>query len=98
MKSMAREVSPSLREVEPSRRAECAMDDIAIAKREWAKRNRRPSALTAREALMVLEFESTLVCVAAGNVATGVGLTQADRDRLALAKQRISAIVDEVTG
>ena len=57
-----------------------------------------PIMLCAAMVLMVLEFESTLVVVAASNLAGGVDLTQADRDRLMLAKQRISAIVDEVTG
>ena len=47
---------------------------------------------------MVLEFESTLVAVAAGNVATGEVLSQADLDRLILAKRRISAIIDEAIG
>lgn len=98
MKAEIRPITPTLGEVEPSRRAECALDDIGAARRRWTREHRRPSALTAREALMVLEFEAALVCVAAGNITQGVELTQADHDRLRLAAQRINTIVDEVNG
>ena len=93
-----RVIEHSLREVEPSRRAECAIDEITAARTQWERQHRRPRALSAREALLVLAFESTLVAVAAGNVAEGVQLSQADRDRLLLAKRRINVIVDEAAG
>ena len=93
-----RRIEPPLHEVEPARRAECAIDEINAARRQWERQHRRPRVLSAREALMVIEFESTLVTVAAGNLATGVVLTQADHDRLSLAKHRISTIIDEAIG
>ena len=93
-----RPMEPPLREVEPARRAECAIDEIKAARADWERKHRRPRAYSAREALMVLEFESTLVAMAAGNVAQGVQLTDADLDRLSLAKHRITAIVDEAIG
>ena len=93
-----RRIDPPLREVDAERRAECAIDEIKSARAQWERQHRRPRALSAREALMVLEFESTLVAVAAGNVATGEVLSQADLDRLILAKRRISAIIDEAIG
>ncbi len=89
---------PPLSEVDAERRAECAIDEIVVARRKWERQHRRPRALSAREALMVLEFEATLVAVAAGNIATGVELTQVDRDRLSLAKRRIDTIIDEAIG
>lgn len=85
-----------LAEVDPERRAECALDDISIARRQWARQNRRPAALSTREALMVLEFEATFVWVAAANLANGEILSDADHDRLRLAQRRITAVVDEV--
>lgn len=87
-----------LREVEAERRAACAIDEITVARRDWARKNRKPSTFTAREALMVLEFEAMFVSVAAGNLASGVALSEADHDRLRLAYQRIATILAEVTG
>jgi len=42
----------------------------------------------------VMAFESTLAAVAAGNVANGVTLTEADRARLMVAANRINRLVE----
>ena len=52
----------------------------------------RPKPLPARQAISVLAFESTLTAVAAGNIANGVVLTDADRARLRVAAKRINTI------
>ncbi len=91
-------MSHRLTEVDPERRAACALDDIAVASREWKRNNRRPRALTARDALIALQFEALLVGVAAGNLAHGVELSDDDRERLQLAAGRIGVIADEVLG
>lgn len=82
--------------VDPERRAAATLDDIRAASRDWKRHNRRPRALTARDALLVLRYETLLVGVAAGNVANGVELSDADRERLMLAVARIGVISDEV--
>ena len=50
--------------------------------------------LSPRQALSVMAFESTLAAVAAGNVANGVTLTDADRARLMVAANRIIRLVE----
>lgn len=50
--------------------------------------------LSPRLALSVMAFESTLAAVAAGNVANGVVLTDADRARLMVAANRINRLVE----
>lgn len=54
----------------------------------------KPTPLTPRLALSVMAFESTLTAVAAGNVANGVLLTDADRARLMVAANRINRLVE----
>lgn len=82
--------------IEPTRWASSAIDDIALAEREWQRANRRPRALSAREALAAVQFECLLVCIAAGNLANGVELTEEDFDRIKLAHARIQRIAEEV--
>lgn len=84
-----------LAQVHPQRRAGVALDGIAAHRHQWHRDNRRPRALTAREALIALEFEALFVCVAAGNIANGIDLTEQDLQRLQVAYQRIDAIVRE---
>ena len=55
---------------------------------------RKPTPLTPRQALAVMAFESTLAAMAAGNVAHGVTLTDADRARLMLAANRINRLAE----
>ena len=54
----------------------------------------KPTPLSPRLALSVLAFESTLTAVAAGNVANGVSMTDADRARLLVAANRINRLVE----
>ena len=54
----------------------------------------KPTPLSPRLALSVMAFESTLAAVAAGNVANGVALTDADRARLLVAANRINRLVE----
>ncbi len=54
-----------------------------------------PTALSPRAALEVLGFESTLVAVAAGNVAVGRVLSDADSQRLLICANRILRIVGD---
>ena len=57
---------------------------------------RRRGLLTAGQALDVLAFESSLVRLAASNVANGHHLTEADLERLGVAAARIQAVTSEV--
>ena len=59
------------------------------------QRPQKPTALPPRAALEVLAFESGLVAMAAGNVAKGVTLSDADRARLMVAAGRITRIAGE---
>lgn len=54
----------------------------------------KPTPLSPRLALSVMAFESTLAAVAAGNVAKGVTLNNADRARLMAAANRINRLVE----
>ncbi len=56
---------------------------------------RRPTALSPRAALEVLGFESTIVAVAAGNLAQGRELTEQDRQRVITCAARINRIVED---
>jgi len=53
---------------------------------------RKPMPLPPRAALEVLAFESTLCAVAAGNLAKGIVLSDADRERLQVCVGRINSI------
>jgi hypothetical protein len=55
----------------------------------------KPTTLSPRLALSVMAFESTLVAIAAGNVAYGVKLSELDRARLIVATNRINRLVEE---
>lgn len=57
-------------------------------------RERRP--FSAQDALVAIDFEATLAAVCAGTLARGESLTDADRARLALAAERISAALGVV--
>lgn len=55
----------------------------------------KPTVLSPRAALEVLCFESTLVAVAAGNLAKGSVLSDADRKRLLTCVGRINRVVED---
>ncbi len=56
----------------------------------------RPAGLPARDALALLRADALVVAVAAGNLAQGAVLTDADRRRLQAAAARVQRIADEV--
>lgn len=58
-------------------------------------RQYKPAALSPRAALEVIGFECNLVAVAAGNIAKGVLLTDADRARVMTATGRINRVVGD---
>jgi hypothetical protein len=55
----------------------------------------KPTALSPRNALEVLGFEATLCAVAAGNLAAGRPLSDADRARLLVCCNRITRLVED---
>jgi hypothetical protein len=57
--------------------------------------NLKPTALSPRNALEVLGFESTLVAVAAGNLAAGRPISESDRARLLVCCNRIKRLVED---
>ena len=59
------------------------------------KHKYKPTTLSPRLALSVMAFESTLVAIAAGNVAYGVKLSEIDLARLIVAANRINRLVEE---
>lgn len=89
---------PSLNRIEPHRLAGIALDQAVADRRRWERENRRPRALTAREALIALQFEASVVWTAGGNLRDGLELTEEDWDRVTLAMQRIDQIVEEAVG
>lgn len=54
----------------------------------------KPTPLSPRAALSVMAFEATLTAIAAGNLAKGVVLTDADRTRLMQAAGRINRMME----
>lgn len=54
----------------------------------------KPAGLSPRAAMEVLSSEALIAAVAAANVASGVVLTQRDLDRLLLASNRITKLVE----
>lgn len=89
-------MSAALHEVEAPRRADVALDHIHAQRQRWRKEHRRPSALTAREALLALQFEALLVWTAAANIRAGVILTDDDFSRLTITCSRIDSITVEM--
>ena len=87
---LAYEIKAYCREfVEASKALGCWVKD------ERPKPNYKPTTLSPRLALSVMAFESTLVAIAAGNVAYGVKLSEIDRARLIVAANRINRLVEE---
>ena len=54
----------------------------------------KPTPLSPRAALSAMAFEATLTAIAAGNLAKGVALTDADRSRLMTASGRINRMME----
>jgi hypothetical protein len=87
-----------LKDVDPERRSGVVLDEIHAHGQQWARQNRRPRSLSAREALAALQFEMTFVAVCAGNMAEGYVPTDEDRARLRLSVARVNAFADEAIG
>lgn len=85
----------NIREIEPQRRPSVAHDVITAARQAHQREHRRPAAITARDALIALEFEAMLVWTCAQNILAGVALTAEDLDRLTTACRWITAIRNE---
>ena len=54
----------------------------------------KPAPLSPRAALSAMAFEAMFTAVAAGNMAKGISLTDADRARLMVAAGRINSLVE----
>lgn len=80
--------------VEAARALGAWQDDQASA--HQAAQRRRPCGLPARVALALLRDDALVVAVAAGNLAQGLVLTEADRQRLLEVAARIQRIADQV--
>ena len=80
--------------IEPQRLAASVRDELLVDRGRPPAR-RYGNGITAREALLALWFEASLVAVSAENLATGKVLTDADRVRLWVAYGNIYAIVQE---
>lgn len=81
--------------------AEHGLDFISAAKAlgAWKEdgkpdRQRKPKPIPAPDAIRLLAFESTLAAVAAGNLASGVALSDEDHQRLLTAARRIAHIAE----
>ena len=73
--------------------------DAAKAIGAWADdgkphTHQKPTPLSPRAALSAMAFEATLTAIAAGNIANGVVLTDADRSRLMTAASRINLLAE----
>lgn len=80
--------------VEAARALGAWQDDPASA--QQGPQRRRPCGLPAREALALLRDDALVVAVAAGNLARGLVLREADRQRLLEGAARIQRIADQV--
>ena len=87
-----------LQEIEPHRRADVALDDIRANRRQWERGNRRPRALTAREAIAAIQFECLLVWAYGKSLIAGHTPTEDDEARVSIAMRRITEITDEAIG
>jgi hypothetical protein len=83
-------------EGEWAQRAEAAIDQVAMQSHAWHRK--RPRAFTARDALIALQFEATLLHVVSAAMREGSALNDEDHERLVVACGRINVIVDEVVG
>ena len=80
--------------VEAAKELGAWQDDPASA--HAGTQRRRPFGLPAREALALLRDDALVVAVAAGNLARGTALSEADRQRLLEGAVRIQRIADQV--
>lgn len=81
---------------DPAMRAEAAIDQIVTGQRDWHQK--RPRALSARDALQALAFEATFLHVVSATMRDQGPLSDDDHARLVVACGRIGVIVDEAVG
>lgn len=82
-------------DIDAERRAPAALDEVRSAQAAWDRQHRRPPVITAREALAVLQFDSTVVFLVAEALAAGHTPTEEDREALKRACLHIDAIYGE---
>jgi hypothetical protein len=87
-----------LQDVDLERRASCALDEVHGARQQWSRENRRPRALSAREALAALQFECTLVWAYGKTLLIGQAVSPDDELRVTIAMARINELCDEAIG
>lgn len=90
--------SLDLTEVEPNRRAGVALDHMQAERQRWNREHRRPRSLSARDALIALQPEASIVWIVGCDLRRGTEVTENDWARLEVALQRIDAIVTEAVG
>lgn len=78
--------------IEPQRLAECVIDQLKIERRKSPADTRH--GLSAREALIALQFEAQLIAVAAHSLSQGFTLSAHDLARLLVAWARVEAILE----
>lgn len=88
-------VDLSAYEGEPELRAESAIDRVQVA--TLGHHRKRQRGLTAREALLALQFEVMFVLVCSAKLRDGELLSEEDHARLVVSIGRVNVIVDEVT-
>lgn len=87
-------MTPALGDIEVTRRSAVAMDQIRRSRLDHERQ--RPPALTAREALVALQFEALVVYLMACQIKAGATLPPCDVSRLATCCARLDLLVDEV--
>lgn len=88
----------SLAAVDAERRATVVLDEIETARRKWHGEQRRPRALSAREALEVMSFECLLVWAYGKRLLAGEEPSPEDEARVTTALRTIDTLVDEAIG
>jgi hypothetical protein len=82
-------------EVDAERRAAVALDEIRASHRQFDRAQRRPSAISARDALAAVHFECLVLWTAWANLLNGEELSLEDHERVSVAMARILAVYEE---
>jgi hypothetical protein len=88
----------NLSDVEPVRRAAVALDEVDGVRQQWHRDNRRPRALSARDALEAVSYECLVVWAYGKRLLDGHQPTPEDEARVTTALRTIDMIVDEAIG
>lgn len=84
--------------MEQHRVAASTVDEIEGYKRRWQRENRRPRALTAREALAAMQFEATVIWCYGKSLVAGATPSAVDEERVTLAMRRVNELAGEAIG